>query len=380
MTRIGLRNAWFQAHKWIGLILAAVIIPICLTGSALVWHDAVDRMANPARFATSGTAERASADYVAAARAALPGEARISALRMPAEAGDPVTVTAVTPAEGKGRPARTSVYLDPPSARVLDIADANGGLVRVMHNIHGSLMVPGVGRQIVGWIGVAMLVSAISGLWLWWPTVGSWARGLRWRRHRNVDTNLHHLFGFWIALPLFILSLTGVWISFPNVFNQLVGEGPRPGAPRGPDRAAMMRALPLVEPATPMAAAIARAQTIAPGTVRSLTWPTDVKPEWAVTLARGAGRPGNVTIDDARGLPELAKGNDRGGTSVARWMRRIHDGTDMGLIWQMVVFLGGLLPTALAVTGVIMWWRARGWRGDLARRKKARARAAAPAE
>src|SRR3546814_2366100 len=54
--------------------------------------------------------------------------------------------------------------------------------------------------------GVAMLISCVSGIWLWWPTVGSWLRGLRWRRHRNFDTNLHHLFGFWIAVPLFILS------------------------------------------------------------------------------------------------------------------------------------------------------------------------------
>jgi len=52
-------------------------------------------------------------------------------------------------------------------------------------------------------------------------------------------------------------------------------------------------------------------------------------------------------------------------------MRRIHDGTDMGIVWQVVVFLGGLLPAALAVIGVIMWWRARRWRGE------ARARSAA---
>jgi acyl-CoA synthetase (AMP-forming)/AMP-acid ligase II len=32
---------------------------------------------------------------------------------------------------------------------------------------------------------------------------------------------------------------------------------------------------------------------------------------------------------------------------------------------------GGLIPAALAVTGIIMWWRARGWRGDLAARRAA---------
>ena len=33
-------------------------------------------------------------------------------------------------------------------------------------------------------------------------------------------------------------------------------------------------------------------------------------------------------------------------------MRRIHDGTGMGAVWQVIIFLGGVLPTALAVTGV----------------------------
>ena len=35
-----LRALWLQVHKWIGLILAVLIVPISLTGSALVWHEA----------------------------------------------------------------------------------------------------------------------------------------------------------------------------------------------------------------------------------------------------------------------------------------------------------------------------------------------------
>jgi len=53
-------------------------------------------------------------------------------------------------------------------------------------------------------------------------------------------------------------------------------------------------------------------------------------------------------------------------------MRRIHDGTRMGFLWQVVIFLGGLLPAVLAVTGVIMWWRARGWKSELKVRRRAK--------
>jgi uncharacterized iron-regulated membrane protein len=48
-------------------------------------------------------------------------------------------------------------------------------------------------------------------------------------------------------------------------------------------------------------------------------------------------------------------------------MRRIHDGTGMGALWQTIIFLGGLIPALLAVTGLMMWLNAR--------RSQARARA-----
>ena len=45
--------------------------------------------------------------------------------------------------------------------------------------------------------------------------------------------------------------------------------------------------------------------------------------------------------------------------TLARTMRRWHDGTDMGIVWQVVIFLGGIIPALLSVTGLIIWWRAR---------------------
>ena len=35
---------------------------------------------------------------------------------------------------------------------------------------------------------------------------------------------------------------------------------------------------------------------------------------------------------------------------LAAAARRLHDGTQMGFVWQLLVFLGGVLPAVLAVT------------------------------
>ena len=371
MTKQAWRRTWFQIHKWIGLILAIAIIPLSLSGAALVWDHALDRLVNPARHAVSGATLLAPDAYVAAARTMLKPGDRIAQLTLPSEEG-PVVVAAAPGGKAPARPGppqRTMVYLDPPTARVLEVASSSGGLLRFLHVLHGSLQIPGVGRSIVGWIGVLMMVSSFTGLWLWWPMVGRWLRGLRWRRHRHTDTNLHYLMGFWIALPLFVLSLTGAWISFPAFFASIAGGAP-PRAP-GPDRAAMARAKPLAAPAQPLAAVIAKAENASRGTLRSVAWPTDLTADWTVTFAGKSGPATTVKVADDTGTALAAPVRQQAG--VARLMRRIHDGTGMGIVWQVVIFLGGILPAALAVTGVIMWWRARGWKAKLAARMRANA-------
>lgn len=375
MSKIALRNVWFQFHKWIGILLAILILPICVTGAVLVWHEPLDRAINAQRYAfTSGKAALPPAAYVDAARAVLKPGQRIVALRFARD--EPVTVAAtraIVPgaAPERGRPSRTVVYMDPGTARVLDKAEGNAGILRVFHQVHGSLMVPGVGRQIVGWIGVAMLISSISGIWLWWPVTGSVRRGLHWRRgDRHLDTNMHHQFGFWIALPLFVLSLTGAWISFPAFFAALSGEA-QPQRPGQPDRVAMMRAQPLERTATSLDQAVSAATPLGEKPLTAVEWPTDLKAQWSLSFA---GR--TVKVDDASGRVEAGRaeaGKARGPQpeTTARLMRRIHDGTNMGLLWQVVIFIGGILPAILAVTGITMWLRTRKWRGA-AKRGKAR--------
>lgn len=173
-STLRLRGIWFQVHKWIGILLAVLLIPLSLTGSALVWHDGLEKMLYPQRFAVSSSKTLLPPSaYIAAAQAKLEENDRVASLRF-SENGEPVVLTALRPPVGsapQARPLRINVWLDPANAAILDAGRNDAGIIRTLHALHGSLMIPGVGRQIVGWLGVAMLVSCISGIWLWWPTV-----------------------------------------------------------------------------------------------------------------------------------------------------------------------------------------------------------------
>lgn len=350
MNRFRLRRWWFQVHKWIGIGLAVLIVPLSLSGAALVWHGALDQALNPGRYAISGAGLLPIDAYVAAATPRLaPGE-RIAQVTLPADGG-PVIVAAAGPDANArpGPPARFNLYLDPPTARVLDAAQSTAGPVRLLHVLHGSLLVPGWGRTIVGWVGVALLLTCVSGVWLWWPTTGRAVRGLRWRRRAELDANLHHLFGVWVALPLAVLAGTGVWISFPPVFAALVGEA----GPRGPERPAQARARPAARTGLTADDAVARARKVVAGPVRTITWPTERKPDWSVRFAAAS-----VSVADDEGVAVLAPERPGQG-GVARLMRRVHVGEDTGPVWQVVIFAAGLAPAVLAVTGLLMWWRPR---------------------
>jgi uncharacterized iron-regulated membrane protein len=367
-TVLQLRGAWLQVHKWIGLSLAFIIIPLSVSGALLVWDEPVDRVLNPGRYRVSGAPALDPSAYASAAQSAVGANNPISSLRYPDGASGPVVATATRASEGGGRPERTNVWLDPATGAVLDVASANAGAIRLLHRLHGSLLVPGWGRTIVGAVGVAMFFSCLTGIWLWWPLKGSLVRGLRWRRRNATSANLHHAMGFWVLLPLAMLSFTGAWISFPQLFGRFETK---PAA--APDRGRAARAMPLVQTRTSVDAALAAALPLAAsGRLATIGWPTDRAREWKVAFASQTGT-AEVTVDDATGVatPPRAPRPE----TTARLMRRLHDGTGMGPVWQTLIFLGGIIPALLAVTGIMMWLRVRSAR---VRREARRKMAAMP--
>jgi len=49
-----LRRLWLNVHLWIGVGLAVLLIPISISGGLLVWHDEIDALLTPQRYAVSG--------------------------------------------------------------------------------------------------------------------------------------------------------------------------------------------------------------------------------------------------------------------------------------------------------------------------------------
>ncbi|MGZ3398863.1 MAG: PepSY-associated TM helix domain-containing protein [Caulobacteraceae bacterium] len=249
-----------------------------------------------------------------------------------------------------------TAWLDPRTGRLLDVGAPRQELRGFIHQLHGNLFMAQPGRKLVGWLGLFMLVSCVSGLVIWWPK-GAFLKGLAWRRSPTAWSNLHHLVGFWICAPLALLSFTGAAIAFPEVV-RLVSGAPAPaqGLRDGGDAV-------VAEPRLSVDAAVTAALAAAgPGRVQQVALPASgQRPAWRVQL-RGDRGAMQVRVDDQTGEAEARPApppGPGGGDPLMRLMRQVHDGDDTSPLWRVIIAAAGLAPGLLGVTGTVLWFRRR---------------------
>jgi uncharacterized iron-regulated membrane protein len=311
-----------------------------------------------------------------AARKELPAGARPS-LVFNADPTAPVTVS-------RGRDG--SLLLNPYDGSV--IQDASTGrreFFRVVENWHRWLSGDsrGTGAKLIDYGNLLFLFIVISGIYIWLPMVWRWRtlRGLMLFQKSYIngkvrDFNWHHVFSFWMLIPLFVISLSGVVISFDwahRLVYAAYGETAPPrragGAPPPADpRATNRNGAPAGDQAAPRASLeslrqAAIAQT--PGWNR-LTLPLDARGpniEIALELASTERRPPRQTVTlntaDAtvvRVQPPQAN-TQTPGQRARTWLRLAHTGEQYGIVGQTIAGLASLAACFLVYTGLALAWR-----------------------
>ena len=155
-----------------------------------------------------------------------------------------------------------------------------------------------------------MLVLSLSGIYLWWPRNAGFLRGLRWRRGPAMSFNLHHLFGFWIAIPLAVVSATGIYLGFPQQARELLSSV----APMTPQQRGGFNAPLLRDAQLDVDRAIATARASAAGAEpAAVFFPTQQSRAWRVQLRdAGTARPlTTVMVDDRSGAASRVDAADR---------------------------------------------------------------------
>lgn len=364
-ARAKARQLWLKIHRWLGLALLIPMAVLGVTGSAQVWPEATEALLNPER-EVAATADPAAlnAAHIAAARTALAeyGPLAQVSIGVPGEALTARSATYAPPLFGVAGPISRELWIDPASAQVIDEQASSGNFMWYMHFVHGVLLIPEVGRQVVGWMGVFLLASAITGLVVFWPGTARFFAALKWQKRDGTALNLHRQSGVLLSLVLIVEAITGAWISFPQVMASLVEPGveqpqrrrPGMGGPEGE---------PMVMQDAAWVSAIERAQVAFPGRPQSIAAPVAADGGWTVSLM-GEGKDATVTVPlAADAVPTVEEREQRSGPppattragAIASTMRGIHYATIGGIVWQVIVFISGIVLTFAALSGIYIW-------------------------
>ena len=390
MKKMTFRQLLQEIHLWLALILFLPLVILGLTGSVLVYHDDFPIWfgSDEPHYELASGAPAPLADLIAAAVPAMGENVRPAAVMLPAEPGQPATIRfarvnpgGAAPAGPGGMGGGGSVKIDPVSLAVLDVQkgmNRQGGFLGVMHQLHGSLMIPEIGRDIVGWLGVVMLFLGISGLVIWWPRPGQWRQQLTIKKNATtlrLNRDLHNTFGFWSLTVFVIVSFTGLYIVYPQPINWIVGLA-TPVRDLRPN-AVTVQPIPSVTPIDVTSARALADAAVAPDlTLQSLFLPQRPDQPYRLSYARADQETpmlnATVFVDPWAGqvIDVRDPASFNAGDTFAVYQRPLHYGFGWGEVWKFLVFLSGLLPLLFSITGLTMWWmkRQRRKRGEAARR------------
>lgn len=384
------RKQLLKVHRWVGLVLVVWALLQGLTGAVMTFGDQINAWSRPELYDRTGDADDDIGPDAAfaAAQAAAPEDGRVGQLRLPAME-DGVYVASVTFPDTvfeDGRPIGPMrlVFVDPGTGDINGIRDPNEGFTHWVDRLHGSLLqtkLLGIrGEAIVGWLGIAMVLVLLTGLYIWyWPGVKRWANALRVRRGKTkliFHTDLHRMVGLLSFVFLLVLGLTGINLTFHDQVRTVwyaitPGDDVKPKTPPPPAESTPPADEDDAEPIG-MAAAIDAARDAVDGSriqaISPAFGPTGV---YSVRLTSGwdpirgpRGRGGNMTVavDQFSGEPVRiisSKSTPWAAQAYESWSFPTHAGSFGGFATRVLWVLAGLSLAGLSATGGVMYLQRR---------------------
>jgi uncharacterized iron-regulated membrane protein len=368
-----LRKIIFWCHLPIGLLGGLIILVMCVTGVLLAYEKQITSWADTRNIRLQPPAgEQPLSLEKLAASARDSRKAEPTSITLKADPSAPVEI-------GFGREGR--LFLNRYSGEVL--GEGSRGVrnfFSVVTDWHRWLGAQGenraTARAITGACNLGFLVLVISGLYLWFPQKFSLKfirNGLWFRRGLSAkarDFNWHNVFGFWSAVPLFIVVLSGVVISYSwasNLVYRVVGETPPAARGNAPQQGASQ---PKPVAVSNLDSFWQTAQQQVPGWQSiSLQLPSSVDAPLTFSIDSGNGgqpqKRAQLTIDRKTGNVTRYEpfATQTRGRQLRTLLRFAHTGEVLGIVGQAIAGLASAGGVFLVWTGFALAWRRfRSWR------------------
>lgn len=369
------RHLWLKAHRYLGLLLGPCLVVIGLSGSVGLYGDALDTWLNPELAIANPQGKSLSLDRImAAVRAIHPQRHGSWTLELPRSADGMLTAWYENPEETRGRLyAPLMVSVNPYTAEIVASRFWGETAVSRLSDLHTQLRLGRTGWNWVGGLGFALMVSLVSGLWLWWPGRAELRKAFIPRADQGAGRfalDWHRLFGLAIALPLLALAFTGVNLAFPKLPEAVVGTSGMGHDDEGPT--VRSTAIPNDRPVGPEEAVLLARGPFPHAEVRRVTTPEGETGTYRVALRQpwevNHRHPlTTVWVDQYSGQIREVRNPARftAGESAITWLWPLHTGEAFGRSGRLIWFIAGLAPALLFLTGLLGWLIRHRWVRDV---------------
>ncbi len=404
-SQSALYRAVWRWHFYAGLFVAPLAILLSVTGAIYLWKPQYEAWRYRALLtAPVGTVTQSAAAQFAAATATHPDATAITFT--PAFTPGSTSETVLRLRDGE----KTSVYVDPATARVTgELADSDR-FMRIVHNLHGTLLAGSAGEYVVELAASWAIILFLTGLYLWWPRPHFTAWGFLLPRLRAKGRvfwrDLHAVPAVWLAAATLFLLTTGLlWTKAAGTWYRTISAAVGQGTPResnaGAHRSeltgwspplqaglaqkidALVSAPPADDPHAEHRRASAESKfenrnskipSLSLDRVIAIAAEHHVTQPYAIALPVGPTGVYSALTDrnlafsrvylhldrySGRVLAEVRYGDFGWLAKFSLWAIIAHEGQLFGLLNQLLGTLAALGVLLLAVTGLTMWWQRR---------------------
>ena len=374
-----MRRWILAAHLYAGLSLGAFFSLIGLTGSFLVYYPEIDRLANPELSKTwNYPSNRSYQEVLDALKKHYPERTGAWRIEVPRSSEQAIYARYLKPEERHASSfAPLIVAMDPENLSVINSRFWGEFLVTWIYDLHYSFLLGDSGKVLSSATGIALLVSLLLGVLLWWPPKSKLFKRLvpRIRSGRSkLIYDLHAQTGVYFSFFIALIAVTGIGLATPQWIDPIVNmishrwEAPvlQSAAPTevaekiGADRAikVALQIYPkasvrwLQAPVTSTDVYMVRLKQ--PGEL------SDRFPKTYVWVDQYSGAV--ISTRDAFAVPA--------GDKFFDCLHPIHNGEALGAPGRFLALVVGLVPFSMFLTGLI-WWR---------KKRNAKSRASDPGE
>ena len=359
------RATWLKVHLYLALSVGFLFALIGLTGSLSLYRVELDELLNPQLVIEQTQGSIQSLDKImTAAKAAHPTRYGAWTLEMPRSAHSMATVWYDKPTETFFELyAPLMVSVNPYTSEVVASRFWGQTATTWLLDLHTQLKLNRMGWNAVGLLGLMLLVSCGTGLYLWWPGLKALPQNFKLRHQSGMMMlafDLHRLIGLLSAPPLMVLAFTGLLLSYPIILETLVGSSGMEHGETG--RNITSTAIPNNHP-TSLSAAWFVAQSAFPkAELRRVTTPAGDTGIYRINI-RQAGEVNHrhpyttAWVDRWSGqIKEVRNPNTFStGEVFTTWIWPLHTGEALSATGRLAWFFSGMSLFALYVSGLLRW-------------------------